>query len=86
MNMLTTTLGDGASPTGLPQVGDIVRVGQGSALWRITGFWVSGPTRFAELARTDRQWVRSSATPDRLTVVHAATDTVPWWDAAKANA
>lgn len=71
IRMLRTDTGDGAS-TRDPQVGDTVRVGKGKTDWTVTGFWVNGHTRFAELTGVDRAWVRSSATLPRLTVVTRA--------------
>lgn len=48
------------------RIGDVVKVGQGKATWRITGFWTHGTERMAELQRVDREWVRSSSVVDRL--------------------
>lgn len=50
-------------------VGDIVQVGNGHTQWRVTGFWLNGERQFAELQRTDREWVRTSSVVDRLSRV-----------------
>lgn len=61
--------GDGASHP--YKVGDLVHNGNGTTLWRITGFWANGATLFAELERPDRAWVRASATIERLRAVES---------------
>lgn len=53
------------------RIGDLVKVGQGKTLWRITGFWLHGTTKFANLQSTDREWVTTSSTLDRLQRVEA---------------
>lgn len=46
-------------------VGDLVIVGRGRVIWRVTGFWRTTSTSvlFASLQRTDRLDVRRSADP-----------------------
>lgn len=66
------THGDGASHPF--KVGDHVTIGDGTTLWRLTGFWLHGATEFANLRRTHNDRHATTSTLDQLRLVTRAED------------
>ena len=67
-----------ATPTPVsPPSASVARIGGGHNRWRTTGFRNHGTTRTAELVRIDRERVRSSASPHRLTLVKRGDGHLP---------